>query len=194
MAEENSFRTLTFRQPALKFSPTEKVRKRCSAKSATRTRQRYSLSAQAPSLNADDKSPAAKHSDDGPQHPTLVCPKCGWDSVKFRKTGRLGCSGCYSTFGEILSSALSNMHRGRLHIGKIPGSEGLTRGAEGGKSMMELLRLQKELENLVKNEEYEEAARVRDRISALKTEVPGAQKAERGEANESQGGQNAEPS
>ncbi len=32
--------------------------------------------------------------------PTQRCPVCGFTQADFKKTGRLGCSACYVTFGE----------------------------------------------------------------------------------------------
>jgi protein arginine kinase activator len=96
----------------------------------------------------------------------LVCPECGWDTTKFRRTGRLGCCKCYEVFHNILTTALENMHRGKLHVGKKPGTT--AKANESGRLMMELMKLQKELEELVLREEYEQAAVVRDKINELK--------------------------
>lgn len=96
----------------------------------------------------------------------FVCPKCGWDSEKMKKTGKLGCPECYYSFKDNLMYSLSVMHRGSIHCGKIPSA------VENGRNviMANLLKLQKELENHIKNEEYEEAAKVRDKLKDLKTE------------------------
>ncbi|OGV35896.1 MAG: hypothetical protein A2020_07520 [Lentisphaerae bacterium GWF2_45_14] len=98
----------------------------------------------------------------------LSCHSCGWDSDKFRKTGRLGCSNCYSAFKELLDPALKNMHRGTLHVGKKPGGGASN---ESGRLMLELMNLQKELEELVQREEYEKAAVIRDKINKLKKQM-----------------------
>src|SRR5476651_1102120 len=45
----------------------------------------------------------------------LVCPQCGFTQPDFKKTGRLGCSVCYETFGEGLSAILKDMHKGTSH-------------------------------------------------------------------------------
>lgn len=98
----------------------------------------------------------------------LVCSECGWDSTRFRKTGRLGCGNCYEIFNEILSNALKNMHRGSLHVGKKPGGGSSN---ESGKLMMELMNMQKELEEYIQREEYEKAAVLRDKINELKNKI-----------------------
>lgn len=98
------------------------------------------------------------------QHPSVVCSKCGWNTAKFREKGRLGCAHCYSVFEPILRNAIRNMHKGNIHVGKHPGT---VEGANA-EMAMKLMGLQKELEQYVSREEYEEAAKLRDRITELK--------------------------
>ena len=96
----------------------------------------------------------------------LTCQKCGWDSEKIRKTGRLGCPECYHSFRDTFAQSLDAMHRGIVHCGKTPSTVASERNA----FMTNLLKLQKKLEKHIKNEEYEEAAKVRDNIKDLKSE------------------------
>ena len=98
------------------------------------------------------------------QHPGVVCSKCGWNTARFRETGRLGCANCYRVFEPVLRNAISNMHKGSIHVGKHPG----TVEASSAEMAMKLMTLQKELEQHVSREEYEEAAKIRDRINELK--------------------------
>lgn len=127
----------------------------------------YNLSSQM--LNSVD-SPEEEHSLP-PATPSMlsqasiVCKKCGWDTVKFRETGRLGCAQCYSAFEPILSNAISSMHKGSVHIGKHPDA------VEGSNAELatKVMSLQKELEQCVAKEEYEEAAKLRDKINELKS-------------------------
>jgi protein arginine kinase activator len=107
--------------------------------------------------------------------PTLVCAACGWDSHRFRETGRLGCGACYAVYRELLGKALKSMHRGTFHLGKHPGTH---EGTGGGRLLAETMRLQKDLEECVLREEYERAAELRDQINALREQAKG----ERGEA------------
>ena len=97
-------------------------------------------------------------------HPSVVCDKCGWDTSKFRETGRLGCAECYSVFEPLLRMAIKNMHKGNIHIGKHPKSF----ESSNAELAMTLMSLQKELEQHVVKEEYEEAAKIRDKINDLK--------------------------
>lgn len=91
-----------------------------------------------------------------------TCPGCGFSRSKFQQTGRLGCSQCYLTFSDEILSRLGPMHRGLRHFGKHP------EGFEGDAFSERLLKECKErLEEAVKAENYEEAARIRDEIRQL---------------------------
>ena len=91
-----------------------------------------------------------------------ACPACGFTRSKFQQTGRLGCSQCYLTFSEEILSRLGPMHRGLRHFGKYP------EGFEGDAFSEGLLvECRERLEEAVKAENYEEAARVRDEIRQL---------------------------
>jgi len=130
----------------------------------------YNLSGQLgfPGLNAGE--PANANAAAGSEA-ELTCPECGWQSADFRRTGRMGCPECYHVFGKVLQAALKNMHRGTMHVGKTPaGKEGAN---DLTKKTVELMNLQKELEDLVRQEEYEKAAVVRDKINLLKKEING---------------------
>jgi protein arginine kinase activator len=78
----------------------------------------------------------------------------------FRKVGRLGCADCYTTFKRSLSSLLKRIHGSPIHIGKSPMR--LIKPAKASKA--ELLELRRKLERAIGNEEFEEAARLRDQI------------------------------
>ncbi len=134
----------------------------------------YSLSSQigAPAQEAGKPEPAGSQEDASAQ---LLCQKCGWDSTRFRKTGRLGCADCYKTFSEIVSPALANMHRGVLHTGKIPGLD--ASADQSRRRALEIMKLQKELEDCVRREDFERAAVIRDEINKFRSgesEAPGA--------------------
>lgn len=91
------------------------------------------------------------------------CPTCGYSQADFKKAGRFGCSDCYTTFGEGLETMLKTMHKGTRHTGKVPAVFQQSR-VEAQK----LKLLQKKLEKAVTEENYEEAAQLRDEIKRLK--------------------------
>jgi len=98
----------------------------------------------------------------------LMCGKCGWDVRKFKQTGRLGCEECYHSFASLLTETLMNMHRGPVHTGKEP----LISNIKDTSVKLDLMTLQKKLEQHVQREEYEEAAKVRDKINEIKLNLP----------------------
>ena len=98
--------------------------------------------------------------------PAQKCPVCGFTQIDFKKTGRLGCSACYDTFDYGLANLLKGMHKGLKHTGKMPAR--LSRRfamADRVKS------LETDLKKAVKNEKYEDAARLRDEIQKLEHEL-----------------------
>lgn len=107
---------------------------------------------------------------------SVICPVCGWELKQFRKTGYLGCPDCYSAFGPVIERLLSDMHYGTAHQGKIPLS-----AASAGSPVREQVQLRRELESLrreleirIRQEEYEEAAVLRDRIQELTAKLKGS--------------------
>ena len=93
------------------------------------------------------------------------CPICGFSQADFKKTGRLGCANCYSTFAEGLSSLLKGMHKGTEHMGKVPARLAKTLERESA-----LKTLQRDLRKAVADEDYESAASIRDQIRHLDVE------------------------
>jgi protein arginine kinase activator len=92
----------------------------------------------------------------------LKCPRCGFMQADFKKSGRLGCPECYATFAEGLAGLLKTMHKGTRHIGKAPEALRATRENAG------LLKtLQAKLAKAIKDENYEQAAQLRDEIKQL---------------------------
>lgn len=91
------------------------------------------------------------------------CPTCGYSQADFKKAGRFGCSDCYATFGEGMETMLKTMHKGTRHTGKVPAALQQSRV-----EAQRLKLLQKKLEKAVAEENYEEAAQLRDEIKRLK--------------------------
>jgi protein arginine kinase activator len=98
-----------------------------------------------------EQTPAVEH-----------CPVCGFTQADFKKTGRLGCSECYETFGEGLGALIKAMHKGTQHSGKVPAR--LYRNMARTDRLNEL---RKHLEEAVSKEDYEAAANLRDEIRQL---------------------------
>ena len=119
-----------------------------------------------PGLTDDSKSEPTKEIIDSK---AICCPNCKWPLKALRQTGRVGCPECYHVFSDVITNALGNMHRGKLHVGKKPGSVSST--DQSSNKMLELMNLQKELDEVVQREEYEKAAEIRDKINNLKEKI-----------------------
>ena len=94
---------------------------------------------------------------------TKACPSCGMTYDDFRKVGRLGCADCYVTFKRSLGSLLKRIHGSPIHVGKSPVR--LIKPAKITKS--DLLDMKRKLERAIENEEFEQAAKLRDQIRRL---------------------------
>lgn len=92
----------------------------------------------------------------------LVCDKCGMSYEEFKKIGKFGCENCYQVYGEKLTPLLKRLHGNLQYHGKLP-----KKVSEGVKVSREIEYLKEQLNNAVKNEEYEKAAEIRDRIREL---------------------------
>ena len=93
----------------------------------------------------------------------LHCPTCGYTQADFKKSGRLGCSDCYTVFAEGLEGLLKGMHKGTQHRGKVPPT--IQRAAS---QEALLVRLQSELKSAIEREDFEKAANLRDEIKSVK--------------------------
>jgi protein arginine kinase activator len=93
---------------------------------------------------------------------TQECSLCGITFVEFRNTGRLGCPNDYYEFRNELLPLLENIHGETRHCGKTPRRMPRTQERQS-----ELMQLRNQLKQAVQRENYEEAARLRDRIKSL---------------------------
>jgi protein arginine kinase activator len=89
----------------------------------------------------------------------IRCPRCGFTQSDFKKAGRLGCPECYQTFSEALEGLLKTMHKGTRHVGKVP--EALRQNRD---LTDRLKSLQKRLVKAIEQEDFEQAAVLRDEI------------------------------
>jgi len=93
----------------------------------------------------------------------LTCPKCGMTFREFQAKGLLGCPYDYEAFQSVLTPLIERAHGGATHhVGKVPEKADTTMRKQTG-----LLRLRRELQEAIEQENYELAARVRDQIRML---------------------------
>jgi len=93
---------------------------------------------------------------------TVKCANCGLTYADFKKIGRLGCSECYDTFKKYLGPLLKKIHGSILHFGKSP-----FKVARVLDEREDLQALRNQLQKAIETEEFEEAARIRDKIKEL---------------------------
>lgn len=90
------------------------------------------------------------------------CPNCGLSFADFRRLGHFGCSQCYDTFSGPLEPVLRRIQGGTTHAGKVP-----VKAAGALKLRREKEMLERQLQEFIRQEEYEQAAKVRDKLRAL---------------------------
>ena len=93
-----------------------------------------------------------------------TCKRCNCTYELFRSKGWLGCSECYVAFEQEIDELLMQMHGSLIHKGKRYTPPGRSPQALTG----EIKRLRHELAIAIKNEEFEQAATIRDAIHSIK--------------------------
>lgn len=133
-----------------------------------------------PSDDPSEKN-AQKISAEAPRCPTS-CVGCGMSFAHFKKHGLLGCPACYQTFCERIGPMIERAHEGGCnHVGKVPkralhncksnGDEARIESLLGDVRQREerLESLRQRLAKSIHDEEYEEAAMLRDELTRLTT-------------------------
>lgn len=92
-----------------------------------------------------------------------VCANCGCEFSDIVKKGKVGCADCYSQFSDELMPYLKRLHGSTFHAGKIPNSAPLMVVPK----IETVNDLKAELARLVREEKFEQAAIVRDKIKEL---------------------------
>jgi len=99
----------------------------------------------------------------------VKCPRCGFSQADFKKSGRLGCPECYRTFADGLEGLLKSMHKGTRHVGKAP------EGRRHKRDLAERLStLQQKLTKAIEEENFEQAALLRDEIKQMSARPAGS--------------------
>ncbi|GAB6992528.1 UvrB/UvrC motif-containing protein [Paenibacillus pini] len=99
---------------------------------------------------------------------TLRCEECGMTYSQFSKIGRFGCSSCYKYFDDRLDPLFKRVHGSLVHVGKVP-----KRGGGRIQVKRKIDDLKQELQQRIQQEEFEEAAELRDQIRNLEKEISG---------------------
>jgi protein arginine kinase activator len=112
---------------------------------------------------ADFEKPSSSSKEEEPV--TAKCPSCGLTYADFKKIGRLGCGECYNVFRKYLAPLLKRIHGSNQHIGKNPVKVKVATKLYKKKSG--LPELKNQLQKAIREEAFEEAARLRDQIKEM---------------------------
>lgn len=108
-----------------------------------------------------------------PPEPVGACPECGITYAEFRACGRLGCARDYEIFQDELAPLLERIHEGgTTHRGKAPRARPPEAPVPAAPPapMDPGAALREQLDIAVREERYEEAASLRDRLRVLEEE------------------------
>ena len=98
------------------------------------------------------------------------CKGCNSTFEDIINTGKFGCPECYNTFETQIDSLMNKLQGSNRHIGRLGKVEKLQVNDDKDSKNNEndkLTQLKEKLKNLVKDEKYEEAAKVRDEIKEM---------------------------
>lgn len=95
-----------------------------------------------------------------------VCQSCGNSLLDFKNYGKLGCSKCYETFENQIDDIIRSIQGNCQHTGKVPKRIG-NYTLNDNKELSKLDQLKQKLQEAIKNEEYEQAASIRDEIKKI---------------------------
>jgi protein arginine kinase activator len=98
-----------------------------------------------------------------------ACPDCGATFQDFRRTGKLGCAGCYLTFEREMRLLLRKIHGSHHHVGISGDPKSLVSPSSSPHARLRELRGR--LKDAIDREAYELAAKFRDQIVGLEAEL-----------------------
>lgn len=96
----------------------------------------------------------------------ISCDQCNTTYEEFKRSGRFGCSNCYTAFRGKLDPLFRKIHGHDTHIGKIPNRTGAVI-----KVKKDINTLKNRLKSAISTEEFETAAELRDEIKKLENEI-----------------------
>jgi len=129
---------------------------------------------------SDEKNTKDKDSPSRKIRKVKECHCCGWTEEKIQNTGKLGCPECYTAFGNRILSDFDFIHHKQKHEGltqpdplNVLNQEtaALSQAEEEFYKEKKLAMLRKGLSEIVRREEYELAAALRDEIKGIEDEL-----------------------
>ncbi len=98
------------------------------------------------------------------------CEFCGSTYADIAKTGNVGCANCYELFADRLYPSISRIHGNTEHCGKNSVSSVDGKITEEQSKKQKLKKLRSELDKAVKEQNFEYAAELRDKIKETEEE------------------------
>lgn len=102
----------------------------------------------------------------------LKCGSCGSTFEDIINTGKFGCGDCYETFESRIAPLMKEIQGSNKHEGRLQGSKNKNMNEESAKRENrkeekndEIENLKEELKKAIKEERYEDAAKLRDEIA-----------------------------
>jgi|ASRL01.1.fsa_nt_gi protein arginine kinase activator len=95
----------------------------------------------------------------------LLCPKCHMTLDEFRRTSKLGCDQCYEAFKPYVNHVLKSVQGSYRHTGKKP-----LRMNQSQLKDERIDELNSQLKLALMQEDYLEAAKIRDELYKMKEE------------------------
>lgn len=111
------------------------------------------------------------------QNEQTKCKGCNSTFEDIINSGKFGCPKCYETFETQIDSLMNKIHGSNRHVGRLGKLEKInvdnknsSNNLEESKNENKIENLKNQLKQLVKEEKYEEAAKIRDEIKKLEKE------------------------
>lgn len=97
------------------------------------------------------------------------CEFCGSTYADIARSGHVGCANCYSVFADELYPSIRRIHGNTTHCGKHSRLAEQTRKSNAAEETKEekIKKLKAELDKAVKEQNFEHAAELRDKIKEL---------------------------
>ena len=95
------------------------------------------------------------------------CEFCGSTYAEIANTGQVGCAHCYELFADRLNPSIVRIHGNAAHCGKHSKAAAQARAEHAETKEEKLRRLQSQLDEAIKQQEFERAAELRDEIKEM---------------------------
>ncbi|MBR6779212.1 MAG: UvrB/UvrC motif-containing protein [Clostridia bacterium] len=94
----------------------------------------------------------------------IVCPVCKTSLREFKTTGKLGCPNCYEAFREEIANIIKKIAPLSNH------KQEAIKPTKTDKKQDKILKLREDMKLAVKEERYEDAAKIKKQIQKLESE------------------------